>query len=89
MLKWTKTGKLVKSGSRRASNFANSKSKSLALALIPTENQIFMACLDADLYEIEYMNGVYLLTYSRFLYEAATINFTFSFYAYFDYSDLE
>jgi hypothetical protein len=26
----------------------------LALALIPTENQIFMACLDAHLYEIEY-----------------------------------
>jgi hypothetical protein len=42
MLKWTKTKKLVKSGSRRA------------LALIPTENQIFMACLDAHLYEIEY-----------------------------------
>jgi hypothetical protein len=30
------------------------KSKSLALALLPTENQIFMACLDAHLYEIEY-----------------------------------
>jgi hypothetical protein len=30
------------------------KSKSLALALIPTENQIFMACLGAHLYEIEY-----------------------------------
>jgi hypothetical protein len=30
--------------------------KSLALALLPTENQIFMACLDAHLYlyEIEY-----------------------------------
>jgi hypothetical protein len=26
----------------------------LALALLPTENQIFMACLDAHLYEIEY-----------------------------------
>jgi hypothetical protein len=51
MLKWTKTEKLVKSGSRRASNF---ESKSLALALLPTENQIFMACLDAHLYEIEY-----------------------------------
>jgi hypothetical protein len=35
------------------------KSKLLALALIPTENQIFMACLDAHLYEIEY---VYLST---------------------------
>jgi hypothetical protein len=34
------------------------KSKSLALALIPTENQIFMACLDAHLYEIEYINAV-------------------------------
>jgi hypothetical protein len=50
MLKWTKTEKLVKSGLRRASNFE--KSKSLALALLPTENQIFMACLDAHLYEI-------------------------------------
>jgi hypothetical protein len=30
----------------------------LALALIPTENQIFMACLDAHLYEIEY-NGIF------------------------------
>jgi hypothetical protein len=30
------------------------KSKSLALGLVPTENQIFMACLDAHLYEIEY-----------------------------------
>jgi hypothetical protein len=30
------------------------KSKSLTLALLPTENQIFMACLDAHLYEIEY-----------------------------------
>jgi hypothetical protein len=26
----------------------------IALALLPTENQIFMACLDAHLYEIEY-----------------------------------
>jgi hypothetical protein len=51
MLKWTKTEKLVKSGSRRASNF---ESQSKALALLPTENQIFMACLDAHLYEIEY-----------------------------------
>jgi hypothetical protein len=31
------------------------KSKSLALTLLPTENQIFMACLDAHLYEIEYI----------------------------------
>jgi hypothetical protein len=40
-----------------------SKSKSLALALVPTENQIFMACLDAHLYEIEYMyldNNLYI-----------------------------
>jgi hypothetical protein len=29
----------------------------LALALIPTENQIFMACLDAHLYEIKYIRG--------------------------------
>jgi hypothetical protein len=48
MLKWAKTKKLIKSGSRRASNFE----RSLALALLPTENQIFMACLDAHLYEI-------------------------------------
>jgi hypothetical protein len=47
MLKWTKTEKLVKWG--------RAKSKSLALALLPTENQIFMACLDAHLYEIEYI----------------------------------
>jgi hypothetical protein len=34
--------------------------KQQALALLPTENQIFMACLDAHLYEIEYT--VYKIT---------------------------
>jgi hypothetical protein len=33
------------------------------LALIPTENQIFMACLDAHLYEIEYSINTYPLSY--------------------------
>jgi hypothetical protein len=51
MLKWTKTEKLVKSGSRRAS-----KSKSLALGLLPSENQVFMACLDAHLYVLWFHN---------------------------------
>jgi hypothetical protein len=57
MLKWTKTEKLVKSGSPRGSNFESQSlytTLSLASALIPTENQIFMTCLDAHLYEIEY-----------------------------------
>jgi hypothetical protein len=35
-------------GPRRASNFESQTN------FIPTENQIFMACLDAHLYEIEY-----------------------------------
>jgi hypothetical protein len=50
LLKWTKTEKLVKSGSRRARNFESQSH--LALALKPRENQIFMPCLDAHLYRV-------------------------------------
>jgi hypothetical protein len=70
MLKWTKTEKLVKSDSRRASNF---KSKSLALALLPTENQIFMACLDAHLYEIEYIYKTNTHMYGRWTNKTGTL----------------
>jgi hypothetical protein len=34
--------------------FCDASQAALALALLPTKNQIFMACLDAHLYEIEY-----------------------------------
>jgi hypothetical protein len=61
MLKWTKTKKNSQIG------FAQSKQlwklKSLALALLPTENQIFMACLDAHLYEIEYTCKIVLIIF--------------------------
>jgi hypothetical protein len=40
-----------------------------ALALLPTENQIFMACLDAHLYEIEYTINALLVKCTICLYE--------------------
>jgi hypothetical protein len=35
---------------------------------MPTENQIFMACLDAHLYEIEYKTSFLLLITHNILY---------------------
>jgi hypothetical protein len=43
----------------------------LSLALLPTENQIFMACLDAHLYEIEYITKLNTKTTNEFNFKAA------------------
>jgi hypothetical protein len=52
MLKRIKKLTNYNQGSRRASNMQ--ATLKIKVTLIPTENQIFMDCLDAHLYEIDY-----------------------------------